>query len=193
MHLTVTARTRIDREMRTYAVDKLERLGRHDGRIHEARAVLEEDDKHVPPASAEVSVHLHHTTLRARCDGTTLREAIDKVIDKIDRQILRQKEKVKEHKGKAAAGSDPLSPGPRHVTDGAIPAAALATAEPAAADPVASRRRITMQAMSVEAAVDALHASGDPFLLFLDEEGGELCVLTRREDGEVELIIGDTR
>jgi putative sigma-54 modulation protein len=193
MHLTVTARSRVDREMRTYAVEKLERLGRHDGKIHEARAVLEEDERHVPPASAEVSVHLHHTTLRARCDGTTLREAIDKVIDKIDRQIVRQKEKVKEHKGRAAAGSDPLAPGPRHVAEGAAAAAALATAEPAPADPVASRRRITLQAMSVEAAVGALQRSGAPLLLFLDEDGGELCVLTRRDDGEIELIVGDTR
>jgi hypothetical protein len=45
----------------------------------------------------------------------------------------------------------------------------------------------------VEAAVGALQRSGAPLLLFLDEDGGELCVLTRRDDGDIELIVGDTR
>jgi len=191
MHLTVTARTRLDPAMRTYAVEKLEKLERHDGTIHEARAVLVEDDRRVPRASVEVFVHLRHTNLAARCEGATLREAIDKVVDKIDRQIVRQKEKVKEHKGKPAAGSDPLAPAPRHVDTGN--GAAGRAPEPVAADPVPQRRRVTLRPMSVEDAVDALGTSGDAFLLFLDDEGGELCLLRRAADGELELIVGDTR
>jgi putative sigma-54 modulation protein len=193
MHLTVTARTRLDPAMRTYAVEKLEKLERHDGRIHEARAVLVEDDRRVPRASVEVFVHLRHTNLTARCEGPTLREAIDKVVDKIDRQIVRQKEKVTEHKGRPAAGSDPLAPAPRHVEAGNGAGAGAPPPTPVAADPVASRRRVTLRAMSVEDAVDALQDTGDSFLLFLDEEGGELCLLSRRADGELELVVGDTR
>jgi putative sigma-54 modulation protein len=128
MRLTVTARTRIDPAVRTYAEEKLAKLARHDGRIHEARAVLEEDERRMPRASAEVSVHLHHQQVRARCEGDTLREAVDRVVDKIDRQIVRQKERAKEHKGHPAAGSDPLAPAPRHVDT----AHATATAPPPA-------------------------------------------------------------
>jgi putative sigma-54 modulation protein len=113
MRLTVTARTHLDPALRTYAVEKLTKLERHDGSIHEARAVLEDDGRRVPRASAEVFVHLRHQQLIARCEGTTVQEAVDKVLDKIDRQIVRRKERVKEHKGRAAAGSDPLAPGPR--------------------------------------------------------------------------------
>jgi ribosomal subunit interface protein len=115
MRLTVTARTPLDPALRDYAVEKLARLERHDGAIHEARAVLEEDDRRVPRASAEVVVHLRHEHLVARCGGVSVQEAVDKVIDKIDAQILRRKDRLKEHKGKPAAGSDPLAPGPRHV------------------------------------------------------------------------------
>lgn len=197
MRLTVTARTRIDPELRTYAVEKLERLERHDGRIHEARAVLEEDDRRVPRASAEVIVHLHHHLIKARCDGTTLREAIDKVTDKVDRQVLSHKERVKEHKGKPAAGSDPLAPAPRHVEAGAgagvnATASAAAVATPIAADPVAARRYVRMRPMGLEDAVAAFEGSDEAVLLFLDEDGGEVCVLMRNADGDVELIVGDT-
>jgi ribosome hibernation promoting factor len=190
MRLTVTARTQLDPALRTYAVEKLERLERHDGRIHEARAVLEEDDRRVPRASAEVFVHLHHTQVKARGEGTNLREAIDRVADKLHRQILDHKERVKEHKGHAAAGSDPLAPAPRHVDNGALAAPALAEA-PAARE--VATRRIRLRPMSVEDAVAAFEDGDQPFLLFLDAEGGELCLLTRRGDGEVELVVGDTR
>ncbi len=191
MRLTVTARTQLDPALRTYAVEKLERLERHDGRIHDARAVLEEDDRRVPRASAEVFVHLHHTQVKARCDGASLREAIDRVVDKVDRQILSHKERIKEHKGRAAAGSDPLSPAPRHVVTGAEAATAMAT--PVAADPVAVRRSVLLRPMSLADAVAAHQEAGEPFLLFLDEDGGEVCLLARRQDGEVELVVGDTR
>ena len=191
MRLTVTARTHLDPALRTYAVEKLERLERHDGRIHEARAVLDEDDHRVPRASAEVFVHLHHRQVKARCDGPTLREAIDKVVDKVDRQILSHKERIKEHKGKPAAGSDPLAPAPRHVA-----AAATLTAPPeapAVAEPVSTTRYVRLRPLSVEDAVAVFESSGEPFLLFLDADGGDVCLVIRGEDGEVELVVGDTR
>ncbi len=193
MRLTVTARSRLDPALRTYAVEKLARLERHDGSIHEARAVLEEDERRVPRASAEIFVHLRHEQLIARCDGSTIQEAVDRVVDKIDRQIVRRKEKVKEHKGRAAAGSDPLAPGPRHVAPAGTGAALLAPPTPAVADPVAVRRRVPLRAMSVEEAVEALEASREPRLLFLDADGGEVCLLTREPSGELALTVADTR
>jgi putative sigma-54 modulation protein len=191
MRLTVTARSRLDPALRTYAVEKLARLERHDGSIHEARAVLEEDERRVPRASAEVFVHLRHEQLIARCDASSVQEAVDRVFDKIDRQIVRRKERVKEHKGRAAAGSDPAAPGPRHVV--AAPAALLAPPTPEMADPVAVRRRVLLRAMSVEEAVEALEAGGEAQILFLDADGGEVCLLSREASGELALTLADTR
>jgi putative sigma-54 modulation protein len=190
MRLTVTARSRLDPILRTYAVEKLARLERHDGSIHEARAVLEEDERRVPRASAEVFVHLRHEQLIARCDGSSVQEAVDRVVDKIDRQIVRRKERLKEHKGRPAAGSDPAAPGPRHVAPAG--AALLAPPLPEAADPVSVRRRVRLRPMSVEEAVDALEAGGEPQLLFLDADGGAMCLLRRDAAGELELVVGDT-
>jgi len=110
MRLTVTARSHLDPALRTYAVQKLAKLDRHDGSIHEARIVLEDDERRLPPASAEVFVHIGHDQLMARCEGAGVQEAVDRVIDKIDRQILRRKERVKEHKGRAGAGEVAAAP-----------------------------------------------------------------------------------
>jgi putative sigma-54 modulation protein len=179
--------------LRTYCVDKLSKLERRDGDIHEARAVLEEDDRRVPRASAEVFVHIRHQQLMARCEGVSMQEAIDKVVDKIDRQIVRRKEKVKEHKGRPAAGSDPAAPGPRGVTSsGSATPPRITPPEPVAADPIALRRSVILRAMAVDDAIAAIEKGDEEHLLFIDSEGGELCLLTRRADGELELIVGDT-
>jgi putative sigma-54 modulation protein len=194
MRLTVTARSRLDPALRTYAVEKLGKLDRHGEGIHEARVVLEDDERRVPRASAEVFLHLRHTQLVARCEGSTLQEAIDRVVDKMERQIVRQKERIKEHKGKPAAGSDPLAPSPRHVLktpNGAVASAPLEEPEPA--DPVASRRRVMLRPMSLDDAIVAFEKSADAYLLFIDGDGGELCMLSRTAQGELELVIGDTR
>lgn len=196
MRLTVTTRTRMDPALRSYCVEKLAKLERHDGSIHEARATLEEDDRRVPRASAEVFVHLRHQQITARCEGVTVQEAIDRVVDKIHRQIVRRKEKVKEHKGKPAAGSDPAAPGPRGVAPATT---TLLTAppvveepEPDASDLIAVRRSVRVQRMSVDDAIVAFEDGGEEPLLFLDNEGGELCLMARRADGGLELVVGDT-
>ncbi|HEV7677710.1 MAG TPA: ribosome-associated translation inhibitor RaiA [Candidatus Dormibacteraeota bacterium] len=184
----------MDPALRTYAVEKLGKLERHGEGIHEARVVLEDDERRVPRANAEVVLHMRHTQLVARCDGSTLQEAIDGVVDKMDRQIVRQKERIKEHKGRAAAGSDPLAPSPRHVDrtpDGGAGSASAETPEPA--DPVASRRRVMLRPLSLDDAIVVFEKGRDAYLLFLDGDGGELCLLSRTADGELELVVGDTR
>jgi hypothetical protein len=107
---------------------------------------------------------------------------------------VRQKERIKEHKGKAAAGSDPLAPSPRHVLkapNGAVSSAAVETPEPA--DPVASRRRVLLRPMSLDDAIVAFEKGAETYLLFIDGDGGELCLLSRGAHGELELVVGDTR
>jgi putative sigma-54 modulation protein len=183
----------MDPALRSYCVDKLSKLDRHDGSIHEVRAVLEEDDRRVPRASAEVFVHLAHQQLVARCGGVSVQEAIDGVVDKIDRQVVRRKDKVKEHKGKPAAGSDPAAPGPRGVTRSTGGATLLAAPpEHVAADPIAVRRTVLLRPMSVDDAIVAFESGSEPHLLYIDADGGELCMLTRGADGELELVVGDT-
>jgi hypothetical protein len=79
----------------------------------------------------------------------------------------------------------------------ATPAGSAATLaappEPVAADPVAVRRAVTLRAMSLAEAVELFERGGEEHLLYLDDEGGEVCLLTRRGDGELVLTVGDTR
>ena len=108
MRLTVAGRQRLEPEVRAYAEEKLRRLERH-AHLHDVSLMLDHDSKRVPEAFAEVVVHLHHQRLAAKVDGTSLREAIDRVIDKADEQIRRRRERITDHKGRV--GADAVPPG----------------------------------------------------------------------------------
>lgn len=107
VRVTFVARHPVPDDLRDYAEDKLQRLSRH-GSVLEASLTVDHDQHRTPPVSAELIVHLRHVRLSSHVQGTTLREAIDRVTDRADRQVLRRKERVKEHKGKVGAdGVDP--------------------------------------------------------------------------------------
>ncbi len=107
MRVTIVARHPVPAELRAYAEEKLQRLERH-GNVLEASLTLDHDARRVPPSSAELIVHLHHVRLSSHVEGTTLREAVDRVTDRADRQVRRRKERITTHKGKV--GADGLDP-----------------------------------------------------------------------------------
>jgi len=114
MRVTIVARHPVPEDLRAYGEQKLRRLERH-GNVLEATLTLDHEPRRLPAASAELVVHLHHVRLTSRVEGATLREVVDRVTDRSDRQVLRRKERVTTHKGKVGAdGVGPASgAGPR--------------------------------------------------------------------------------
>jgi putative sigma-54 modulation protein len=179
VRLTVTGRHRLDADTRAYAEEKLRRLERH-ANLHDVSLILDHDSRRVPEAMAEVVVHLHHQRLAAKVDGSSLREAIDRVVDKADEQIRRKRERVTEHKGQV--GADAISPKPphngraQHGGDGTI-----------------SERRARLRPMTLQDALIEIDRRDLPYLLFLDDDTGEVNLLARRQSGGFELVVADTR
>jgi len=93
VEITVSARhTEVTGGLRSYAIDKMGRLARHFDRTQTAQVVLNvEDDRMI----AEVVVPLiKHKVLTAKAVEKDMYAAIDAVVDKIDRQVRRFKERL---------------------------------------------------------------------------------------------------
>src|SRR5476651_893571 len=106
MRVSVTTRSSQDDGVREYAEEKLIRLDRHAGNVHEARLMLEFDDRRVPPCFAEVVAHVDHSQLIAKVEATTEREAVDLVFDKIDAQVRKHKDRATDYKGGIGADGE---------------------------------------------------------------------------------------
>jgi len=92
-----------DPQMKTYAQAKLEKLARHFDHILQARMEhgTEKNKSRETMKVAALTVHVTGRTgniLKAVQAAEHMNEAVDLVIDKMDRQIRQHKEKLKDHR-----------------------------------------------------------------------------------------------
>jgi len=82
--------------LRTYVNDKIGRLERHFDQVTKTHVILQVDKKrHI--AEATMSVPGINTNLHANSEHDDMYAAIDLLVDKLDRQILKHKEKLTDH------------------------------------------------------------------------------------------------
>ena len=92
-HLEITPRTR------DYAKNKFKRIQRHFSRVTQVHCVLSAEKSQY---KAEATVHLSQGRLYANAVRHDLRAAVDDLIEKLDRQVLRHKEKLHDHHAREA-------------------------------------------------------------------------------------------
>lgn len=94
----------VTKALQDYAHEKLGRLAKHFDQHLDTRMILSVDKlEH----KAEATIHTPGKTLFADALAPDMYAAIDLLTDKLDRLVIKQKEKVKNHhRGESAARSD---------------------------------------------------------------------------------------
>ena len=87
--------------LRDYVETKLSRLGRHFE--HPMDVVRTQPSIDRPDHRAEATVHISGRTLHANANGQDMYAAIDLLTDKLDRQLIKHKEKQLERQQGAMA------------------------------------------------------------------------------------------
>ncbi len=165
----------LGQEVRETAQRKLNRLERHFGKVADAEVEFSEKTRSSDLSWFVCKIHLrldgHRApVLHAQERGADPQTALDLALDKLDRQVVRHKEKVTHRKQPTSPirVPEPESGGERQ-------------AEP-------ERLRLKLRPMTVADAVAELQADGEPFLVFLDEDGGGIQIAVRRPDGSTAVI-----
>ena len=87
-HVTVTD------SMRNYVLEKMDRLERHSDNVTSIDVILSVEKAR---QKAEATIHVRGARLHADTEDNNMYAAIDLLTDKLDRQVLRHKEKLKDH------------------------------------------------------------------------------------------------
>ncbi|MBI2782866.1 MAG: ribosome-associated translation inhibitor RaiA [Porticoccaceae bacterium] len=87
-HLEITA------ALHSYVQSKLERLERHNDRITQVAVILSVEKL---VQKAEATVHANGVELFAESEHDDLYAAIDALADKLDRQLIKRKERLRGH------------------------------------------------------------------------------------------------
>lgn len=168
-----------DPQMRAYAQAKLEKLTRYFDHILQVHMELStEKNKSLETMKvAELTVHVTGRTgniLKAVQSAEHMNEAVDLVIDKMERQIRQHKEKLKDHRRAKSTATLAEAPPPAVRSNG-----------------VARIKRFKMKPMSEDQAREEMDELGHAFFLFLNEDSQELNLLYRRHDGTFGLLEAD--
>ncbi|MDD2557460.1 MAG: ribosome-associated translation inhibitor RaiA [Desulfuromonadaceae bacterium] len=164
--------------VREYVEEKLTRVKKYIEEPIEAQAVLEVEKK--IRNIAEVVLTAKGVTIKASAEvNDDMYAAIDAVVDKIERQLKRYKEKLKDHSPRKGKG--------RFITKTIIEAASI---DDGADEPkVVTTRSFSIKPMSVDEAVMQMDLMYKDFLVFTDDSTEDVNVIYRRKDGNYGLIV----
>jgi putative sigma-54 modulation protein len=84
----------VTQAIRDYVLAKLERVQRHFDHVIEINVILSVQKL---KQKAEISVHMPGKDIHVECDDTDMYAAIDLMMDKLDRQIIKHKQKTYDH------------------------------------------------------------------------------------------------
>jgi putative sigma-54 modulation protein len=182
LELTQTLRTEIERKL-----TRLDRIAHDDA---EANVELIANASHASESAhvAEVTLVTNGHVLRSSASGPTPIAAIDTVLDRLERQAVRAKER-------------PRSVRDRHSDEVAtlMEAEAVKTIAPDEQEQrpsVVKLKRFDMQPMFEEDAIAQMEELGHDFFVFLNAETDAVAILYRRRDrsyGLIEPVIGNGR
>jgi putative sigma-54 modulation protein len=161
--------------LKNYVTDRLGKFKRYLEGPVEAHVVLGlEKFRHL----ADVTIDSNGRIIKGKEENTDMYAAIDLVMDKIDMQLKKFRDKQRGPKGDRTARS----------------AALVETeAEEAPTLPAVRRRQVEVPPLQVDDAVELMQTSGDDLLVFTNVVNGGLNILYRRQDGNFVLVEPDLR
>jgi putative sigma-54 modulation protein len=133
----------------------------------------------------DVIVHLKRNFVKAHAAASDPGAALDLVMDKVEHQVSRIKEKrvTRSHAGRRHRGAPDVDAAPLADTkpDGEDDENRLV-------DRIVREKRFTMKPMAPEEAALQMEVLGRDFFLFTNSENGHAAVIYRRRDGNLGLI-----
>lgn len=159
--------------LKNYAETRLARIKKYMEEPIEVHVVLSvQKFRH----TADVTISANGIKIKAQEETGDLYSAIDLVMDKIEKQVKRQRERLKEHKAEVRPRSEEEETAPGEE-------------EPVAEAPqVIKKERFFAKPMDVEEAAMQLRLSSNEFLVYTNAKTRVINVLYKQKDGNFGLI-----
>ena len=165
--------------LRKYVEEKVARMNKYINKPIEANVVLSvEKHRHI----AEISLIANKTVTNGKEETDNMYSSIDLVMDKIERQLRKRKEKIKGHKN---TNTDQKS------LSGRLNILASESFENNEEPQVIKSENFSIKPMSVEEALMQLELSNCEFWVFINASSEKVNVIYRRKDGNYGLIEPD--
>jgi len=104
MNLTISGHhLEVTPSLRSYVTTKLDRIKRHFDQVMDVKVLLtvEKQKEKEGRQKAECNIHVKGTDMFAECSHADLYAAVDELVDILDRQVVRHKDRLQNHQHEA--------------------------------------------------------------------------------------------
>lgn len=158
--------------LKSYAEEKARKVEKYLHNVSEAVVMLScEKYRHI----AEVSIKVNGMLIQGKEATEEMYSSIDKVMDKIERQVRKYKEKLSNHKFKGEKRPELIEEAQAAVAEEDVPR-------------IIKTKRFDIKPMTAEEAVMQMDLQDKNFFVFLSAADQQVNVVYRRDDGNVGLI-----
>jgi putative sigma-54 modulation protein len=154
-------------------IEKLSKLDKYFGEEGSATVTLSHKRN---LSTLEITIKASNTLFRSEVDADSFRDALDKSIDNIERQIRKNKTRLRK---KLREGV---------ISDDAIAIASVGGEEVEENDILIRTKKFEYTPMSPEEAIMQMNLLGHTFFVFNDAVTEKTCVVYKRKDGNYGLI-----
>lgn len=171
MRISITGRNiDIPDDIVEYAEDKIGKLEKYFSGIQSASVIISSQKS---LRTCEVTIQASGKIIRAENKGSGFKESIDIVAEKLERQILRYKEKFESRK----KDHKTLEPDP------------LSVEEESYDEPKIVRvKEVPVKQMQYDEAIIQMELLSHDFFVFYNAESGNVNILYRRKDGDYGIL-----
>ena len=157
---------------KVYAEEKIQKLNKYLDAPSEAHIVVSMEKFR---NYAEINLSSNGWNINAKEEAKDMHLAIDRCIEKIEKQLKKQREKVREHK-------------PKSIRRGNLPSSEGEEIEETTVNKIAETRKVILKPMSFDEAIMEIEGTKDRFIIYRDSSSENVSLVYRREDGQYALI-----
>lgn len=166
--------------LKNYAEGKIKKLNRYFDTIKEVQIEfsLEKTTNLNKNQRVEVIIKVPKKTIRGEESSSDMYTSVDEVVEKLERQIKKYKEKLRKHMDKSSlrkSSQEKLI----KITESKI------LTQPS---PIVKIKNFLMKPMDTEEAIQQMELLGHSFFIFLNSETEGINVIYKRKDGNYGLI-----
>jgi len=157
---------------KVYAEEKIQKLKKYLDAPAEAHIIMSMEKFR---NSVEINLSSKGWNINAKEEAKDMHLAIDSCIEKIEKQLKKQKEKIREHKPKSIRRG-------REISD------VGEEAEESNMSKIAETRKVILKPMSFDEAIMEIEETRDNFIVYRDSSSENVSLIYRRDDGNYALI-----
>jgi putative sigma-54 modulation protein len=157
---------------KVYAEERIQKLNKYLDAPAEAHIIISMEKFR---NTTEIHLSSNGWNMNAKEEAKDMHLALDRCIEKIEKQIKKQKEKVRDHKPKS------IRRGQEKQVGGGEP-------EETVASKIAETRKVILKPMSFDEAIMEIEETNDRFIIYRDSSSENVSLIYRRDDGSYILI-----